>query len=454
MNGRQKDRGTGSVVSMPRAGAATRLVDIDLEAQIIGAVLSDGAQWPSVSFLQEEHFSDPAHRRIWRAFGEICGSGQKISSVSISLSMGHEFEDLGGRTWLSALASLGDLVSMALVDAAEQLRQMAQWRQLSGMLKIIQELVEKRDCTSEEAFSRVIQSAQQSLASGRPTSRTKREVARAAITDALSDRTLVTTGITDLDYLMQGGIQRRRLYGIGGLFGRGKTILVGTVSENLNIDGVKHCVISLETPPEDVEIRNCARALKLNASQIFDTGDRMHHRFAGNAKRYIDEMTDHTVYEYLPGATYHEIQRAILQAKHRHGIEGFILDYWQLIRGREKGQSEQGHLRNVADLLASICRRENLWGIITVQADQYGVPTICPEGPLTACSLYVCLKRDENGSVAWFETMKSNHTRYADTGHAGAPNMIFDHVGPHFRDARGEDISMMQHDEGEGELPH
>lgn len=454
MNGSRKDREMGSVVSMPRAAASARLVDIDLEAQVVGAVLADSTQWPSVSFLQEDHFTDAAHRRIWRAFAEISGNGQKITSVSIARSMGPEFEELGGRTWLSALVPLGSLISMALADAAEQLRQMAQWRQLSAMQKTIQDLVDKRGCSAEEALSRVIQAAQQTLATGRPTSRTKREVARAAVADALSERTLVTTGITDLDYLMQNGLTSKRLYGIGGLFGRGKTILAGTISENLNLDKIPHCVISLETPPEDVEIRNCARALNLNASQLFDTGDQMHERFTKNATRYIDEMPDYTVYEYLPGATHHDIQRAIIQAKHRHGIKGFILDYLQLIRGREKGQSEQGHLRNVCDILASICRREDVWGILTMQADAYGLPTICPEGPLTACSLYVCLKRDENGSVAWFETMKSNHTRYADTGHAGAPNMIFDYAGPHFRDARGEDISMMQHDEGDGELPH
>jgi len=444
---------SASVVSMARNGAP-RLVDYDLEEQIIGAILSDGSLWPRVSFLQADHFSDPTHQRLWHAFTQLHEQGRHISNAGVIQNLGPDLEKMGGRSFLNALSSLGELVSMALADAAEQLRQTAQWRRLSTLQKTIQDLVERRDCTPEEGFSRIIQAAQQSLATGRPTSRNKREVARAAITEALTERTLVTTGITDLDFLMQSGLTSRRMYGIGGLFGRGKTILLGTISENLNVDGIPHAFISLETPPEDIEIRNCARALDLNASQLFDSGDAMHGRFTRNATRYIEQMPDNTIYEFLPGATYHDIQRAIIQAKHRHGIKGFILDYYQLVRGREKGQSEQGHLRNVADLLAALCRREDIWGIVAAQADQYGVPTICAEGLLTASSLYICLKRDENGSVAWFETMKSNHTRYADTGHAGAPNMIFDHVGPHFRDMNPQDHSMAHHETGDGDLPY
>lgn len=442
---------SADVLPMRKRGNA-HLVDLDLEAQILGAVIGDAARWPEVSFLKEDHFTDAAHRRVWKAFEDIAERGQKISAASVAHALGGDLAELGGRKFLSGLAAVGHLVSQAAGDMADQLRQAAQWRQMAVLQKNIQTMIERHEVAPEEALSKVIQLAQESLVAGRTNARTKRDVARTAIQDALADRPLVTTGITDLDYLMQGGLIPRRLYGMGGLFGRGKTIMLGSISENLNADGVPHAFISLETPPEDIEIRNCARALDLNASQIFDTGDPLHKRFTTNAERYVDNMADHTVYEYIPGATYYDVQRAILQAKHRHGIKGFILDYWQLVRGREKGQSEAGHLRNVVDLLAALCRRENLWGIVAAQADQYGVPTLCQEGMFTACALYICLKRDENGSVAWFETMKSNYTRYADTGHAGSPNMVFDQAGPHFRDAAAADISQIQHDAEE--LPH
>ena len=263
---------------------------------------------------------------------------------------------------------------------------------------------------------------------------------------AQEPRELTTTGINSLDYLMQGGLQSRRLYGVGGLYGRGKTILLGSISDNINMQGVSHLFLSLETPPEDIEIRICAKHLNLNASSILDPGDPDHAHFLQSTEDYIDALPDNGIYEFAPGATIDEIHRKILAAKSRNGIKGVIIDYWQLIRGRDRSQSEESHLRDVADRLAAICRQEDIWILLTGQVDERGQLKVS-QALLQSAALYVRLVREENERVAYFVTEKSNYTRYGDTGSESVPGMIFDdQVGPHFRNTDAIDIADISSD--------
>ena len=434
-----------------RARGAPRLIDLDLEAQVVGAVLTDNDLFREVCFLDAGHFSDPVHAELWQFVGDQIIAGRTATPGTLAMSLGERLHDLGGRDFLSGLASYGDMIAPAICDAAERLRQLAQWRRLMALGNDITEWARSQSMSPDDAFSALLREAEGAIQSGRPTARTKRQVARAAISEALEPRDPVTTGVDSLDFLMHGGLIKKRMTAIGGLFGRGKTILLGSISENLNARGIRHLVISLETPPEDVEIRNCARRLDLNAAQIYDPGDPLHGRFVHNAERYIDHMPDNTLYEWMPGASIDDIHRVIIRARHRFGIEGFILDYWQLIRGRERGMNEEGHLREVANRLAAITRREDLWSLIAAQTDERG-KLLVSQGLIHAAALFIRLVREENDVAAFFQTEKSNYTRYADTGTQSNPGMIFDLKGPHFRNALPEDYSGMAHAESGGDF--
>jgi replicative DNA helicase len=260
------------------------------------------------------------------------------------------------------------------------------------------------------------------------------------IENTLRPKEMVTTGITTLDYLMQGGLQQTRMYGIGGVFGRGKTVLLGSISDNLNLSGIPHLFLSLETPPEDIEARHAARHMNINASCLMDSTDTEYDRFVSKAQEYQDRVPDKVRYDYAPGATIGDIHRKILAAKARHGCRGVIIDYWQLITGRERGQNQDQHLANVANRLAAIARQEGIWIVIAAQVDERG-RLIDSNSLLRAASLFVRIERDVNGPDLHFTTEKSNYTPYADTGSESVPGMIFDQeVGPYFRNTEEADI--------------
>ena len=418
----------------------TRSSLINVETQLVGAVLANDSLYARASFLDDDAFSDETNALIWRLIDRAKMAHQKVTPAKIAMDHPNGIEPIGGLEYLNRLAAHGEGIVTAFGEAVDRLHEELQWKRISALSSRLAAVCSSRDKTPDQVLSGLSDIVAKHLSGGHANLQTKRQVAQSAIDRARERRETVTTGIDSLDLLMQGGLQSQRLYGMGGLYGRGKTILLGSISENLNLQSVPHLFFSLETPPEDIEIRSCARHLNLNARSIFDAGDRDHQTFLETAETYLDRIPDYTVYEFSPGATIDEIHRKILAAKSRRGIKGFIIDYWQLIRGRERGQSEEAHLRDCADRLAAICRQEDLWGIITAQIDERGRLKIS-ESLLQSASLFIRLVREEDESAAYFVTDKSNYTPYADTGSESVPGMIFDQeVGPYFRNTEEADI--------------
>lgn len=419
---------------------------LEIETRIIGAVLHDDAQFARCAFLTNEAFNDRSNADIWEAICRMKAKGARVTPASLSMQASSLIEPLGGLPFLLRLAGLGESILTDLDQAVDRLYEEMQWRHIATLSARLEAATARRDKKPEAIFSGLIDIAQKNLSGGHTAFRRKSEVAKAAITSALEPAPIVTTGIDSLDMLMQGGLKPKRLYAFLGEYGRGKTILAGTCSENINIQGVPHLFMSMETPPEDIEIRNCARHLNLNASTLLDANDPEYSTFASSNETYLERAPNNTLYDFCPGATIDQIHRNILAAKSRHGIKGFILDYWQLVRGRERGQSEEAHFQEVSDRLAAICRTENLWGIVTAQVDAHG--RLKYNSLLHSASLAVRLVRDENDSAAYFVCEKSNYTRYADTGNESVPGMIFDdHVGPFFRNTEATDMADLSHDD-------
>ena len=413
--------------------------DIDLEMQLLGAAMKNARIARMAVDLSSDDFSDPAHGRIWETIRSMAHAGKTANPSALAFEFGSKISEVGGKEYISELYLAGDRLGPVADRAADKIRQMALWRKIVSIPGYIDSLLKKEGIQAEEAASQIIKNIQGALSDTATGFRKKKEVAQAAIELALEENNITPTLIYEFDLLTQGGLKATRLYGIGGLYGRGKTVLLGSISENINIQEVPHLFISLETPPEDIETRNIARAMEINASSIFDSESPNHGKFKANANAYLNQMTDSTIFLHKPGANIDELERSIIQALYKYDIKGFILDYWQLVKGKERGQSENEHLQNVADRLAAICRREKIWGIVAAQLDENGNLANSPLGLKRACSLYVSLRRDPNSSEAAFITEKSNYTRLANIGADEGQGIVFDMIGPHFRSEIEED---------------
>lgn len=421
--------------------------DFALERQAVGILMLAPGNLGRAGGLSEEAFSDEKNARAWRLVSRAIAAGHHTNPEALLAFDRAEVQAIGG---VDALQVYRESAHYGVTDPEpifSRVHDLHRWRQLFRIARHLEQEAMRQDVEPEDILSRLADKAQKLLASGRDSARTKRQVAQTAMQRAMEKRPVVTTGLTSLDFMLQGGLQARRLYGIGGLYGRGKTILLGSISDNLNLQGVPHLFMSMETDPEDIELRNCAKHFNANAALLADPHSADHAALVSSASTYLQDVPENTWYEFCPGASLHEIHRMILRAKSRYGIRGFMLDYWQLIEGRERGQGEEAHHRTNINKLAAICRQEDMWGVVTAQVDDKGRLKYS-DAMLQAAALYVRLVREEDGMDVRLEVEKSNYTRYASTFQASLPGMVFDAAsGPHVRDVAPVDAPMLSQEE-------
>jgi replicative DNA helicase len=299
-------------------------------------------------------------------------------------------------------------------------------RKLHGLVQWLGEQVIDREKSLEELTAELV-SAASKIISGRD-ARGKRRVANDVAASLSKPLPCFQTGLSRFDQVIGGGLIAGKAYGIAARKKVGKTVLLGTISHNLNRREVPHLFIALEMSPEEIEQRNMAREFHINSVK-FLKDDRS--RLARQAAEYATTIPDFTVYEHAPGASLDEIKRMVSRAIVQKGIKGVIVDYWQLIAGKARHETEEYHLRNAAQWLADVCRREGLWVVIAAQVNQDG-NTRGGEGLKLSVDVYFTLHREKDADRGWLEMEESRYVLYANVGNETAPGLLLNKNGPYF----------------------
>lgn len=238
-----------------------------------------------------------------------------------------------------------------------------------------------------------------------------------------------STGIPKLDHSMAGGLYAGFVYGFAGKEKSGKTTLASTISFNLDQSGCKHLYVALEMGSREIEKRNLARRMGENSIKFRKPGDDF------KAKAKSAEQSRHVIYLDAPGAALEEILYEISIARMRHGIKGFILDYWQLVTGRERGETEEQHIRRVAQSLADYAKKQGLWCIILAQQNKEG-DLFGGGGLKKACEQLYFIEtpsKPGQGHLRWLRMEASRYTPVVDVGSEVKPALYLNQKsGPYF----------------------
>jgi len=270
------------------------------------------------------------------------------------------------------------------------------------------------------------------LDGGEGISRTKHQVVEAVIQRLGRTTNADSTGIRSIDLVMQGGLHRGRTYGLAAREKRGKTTLAHSISDNLNRAGILHAYVALEMGSEEIEMRQLAREMRINSLGFLGMTTPS---FQAQAAATGLAAPNSTIYVDLPGASFTElkaeISRVRMRNKHLHGV---ILDYWQLVTGKEKNSTEEAHLRAVAQWCADFGRKHNLWMIVIAQLNEDG-NLFGGRGLRKACDQLYFLMREPDSDVAWLKMDSSRYTPLGDAGSESFPALLFNRThGPYFCD--------------------
>ena len=396
----------------------------EMEMAVFSACLNDKKCFEKVSFLVPGDFSHPAHQEIWRHMLDLHLRGLVVTPTTVSPLIE------GSSEFLKRVCAEFKSLHSSVEGYAEGIRDYASRRRLVDLSETITARARDLGTPGDEVIATTIGDLQKLAGQGVKRSQTKREVGEKIYEDLKTTLPMYSTGIRGLDRSMGGGLFAGKMYAIASRKKVGKTVLLGSVSYNLNLAGVPHLFIALEMSPAELEQRNAARAENFNSVAFLRRDDPS---LPNKVAQYVSTQPNNTIYEGAPGATLDEVRSMVGRAISTRNIKGVFLDYLQLVGGKSAKETEEYHLRETAQWLADIARRENIFCVTAAQTNQDG-NTRGGEGLRLACDQAYTLHREKDSQDAWLSMDESRYTLYEDVGSDAFPGLFMNKYGPHFTD--------------------
>lgn len=242
-----------------------------------------------------------------------------------------------------------------------------------------------------------------------------------------------TTGLKILDEAMAGGIQKGRVYAFLAAAKTGKTMLATTISNHLNKQGHKHTFICAEMGSREIIERMVGQNIGVPTHAFRERGSQeLIELLAVEVTKckmnvnFVDE----------PGIEFDELKTKIEVQVYKNKIEGFILDYYQLVSGQRKDQTQAQHLEAVANWVHRTCKKHNIWCVMLVQSNDEG-KVLGSRGLDRACDQKYLLDRvrdsdgDPVGPRAWMKMKLSRYTPLMPMGDKNMPSIKIHENGTH-----------------------
>ena len=321
------------------------------EQAVIGSVLLEGSLYKDLR-LQDKHFADPAHRRIYQSIESVAEKEQSIDVVTVTTDLGDDINRVGGVSYLTDL--VGSIPSTANLDHYES-AVFESYRKRQTR-KIALKYAENPD---DETLHKLIVDLETVKEIGVQTQEKSLSDHLAEIVEEMSTppeqlSNGFNTGFTDLDR-MTGGLQRGDLIIIAARPSVGKTALALNVASGHCANGGTSHVFSLEMGTKSLLQRMISSQGNIDGQKwrtmAFSSDD------YGNAIDAVGIISNWNLNIYDQTRTINDIRPIIRKAVHDDpdGNHLIIIDYLQLLQtaGRYENRNlEVGAMTRELKLLA------------------------------------------------------------------------------------------------------
>jgi replicative DNA helicase len=380
------------------------------------------------------HFFASVHGEIFDAIRKFYAEGKQATAITLKAYFDHNelLKEQGGARYLVQLmASAGYVHNIS--GFCELIHQAWMHRELASLCRDSLSAIGNEENPNDIAGT-IAQRTQDILGDAIAGKlRTDYDIGQQILEDIKNIPSPTSTGLMKLDSAMGGGLMKNKLYGFAARKKVGKTILAATLSYNLSQRGIKHLFICAEMSAKEVHQRILARATNSYES-AFRSEYGQSQIFQNKLVQAIVESKKSTFFEDKPGIRFEELQQIIPLYAVRYKIQGFILDYWQLVGGKPKNKSTSEHLDEIAQWLATVCRKYGIWGVVMAQINQDG-NTRGSEGlRLAADQVYEIHRKDISAPCAWMEMMETRYTPWTNIGSDMEPGLFMNEKGPFFEE--------------------
>ncbi|MCU0573132.1 MAG: replicative DNA helicase [Syntrophobacteraceae bacterium] len=336
---------------------------IEAEQSLLGGLLIDGEGFPSVvEILKGDEFYRDAHRTVFRVFQLLFDGNQPIDLITVAelLAERNEIESVGGATYLASLAEL--VPSAANVAAyARIIKEKALLRRLiqaaneitsycySGG-KSVEEILDSAESTIFSVTERSLRSSYYPI----------KEVMKKTVEVIENFHEVhgvsgVPSHFTELDKLT-AGFQPSDLIIIAARPSMGKTALALNIARNAAVDsGIPIGFFSLEMSKEQLAMRLLCSEARVDSQKIrsgflsSQEGGKMIAAASAflEAPIFIDDT---------PALSALELRAKARRMMAERGLGMVIVDYLQLMRGREGTERREQEISEISRALKALAK--------------------------------------------------------------------------------------------------
>ena len=336
--------------------------NLDAEKAVLGALLTNGSNMGAVvdtvtSILKSEDFYRDAHRIIYDAILEIVHANKTADFITVGeeLDRRKRLDAVGGLAYITSLAN--ESVSYNVEEHAKIISEKAQLRRLIDAGNKIVGMT----YAGEDEPTAILNKAEQMVLD--VSGQTQSESSFAAIGEVVLSNldklnalqqhdgaiTGVPTGFKDVDHIFNG-LQKSDLILVAARPAMGKTAFTLNIAQNVPMLYDKTVAsFSLEMGKEQLVGRILSSVAGVSSEKlrranmdpadwekVIAAADRM-----SKSKLFIDDT---------PGLTVQDMRSKLRRLKVEHGLDLVIVDYIQLMQGRNAGKGSENRQQEVSEI--------------------------------------------------------------------------------------------------------
>jgi replicative DNA helicase len=358
-----------------RAGAGRNLLAVDLgtdrslpqsidaERSVLGAVLVDNtAMHVALQRLRPGDFFRDAHRKIFRAMVQLSEKARAIDLVTLKeeLAQSGDLEAAGGPAGLAALA-----------DGVPRSAHIEHYAAIVKDRAVLREMIEASSRVMDDCFAAeteataILDSAERSIFSiaqdqFRGGFTPLREIAGDAVThlqnlDGALDVTGLATGFRGLD-AMTSGFQPSDLILVAARPSMGKTALCLNVAQYAGTRNNRSVgIFSLEMSREQLFLRMLATQARVDSHKL--RRGHLRKQEWQEILKAVDVLNDCRIFiDDTPGISVLEMRAKARRLALEHGLDLIIIDYLQLMRGRERYENRNLEVADISRSLKELAK--------------------------------------------------------------------------------------------------
>ena len=336
--------------------------NLDAEKAVLGALLTNGSNSGAVvdtvtSILKSEDFYRDAHRIIYDAILEIVHANKTADFITVGeeLDRRKRLDAVGGLAYITSLAN--ESVSYNVEEHAKIISEKAQLRRLIDAGNKIVGMT----YAGEDEPTTILNKAEQMVLD--VSGQTQSESSFAPISEIVLSNldklnalqqhagaiTGVPTGFKDVDHVFNG-LQKSDLILVAARPAMGKTAFTLNIAQNVTMLYDKTVAFfSLEMGKEQLVARILSSVAGVSSEKlrranmdpadwekVIAAADRM-----SKSKLFIDDT---------PGLTVQDMRSKLRRLKVEHGLDLVIVDYIQLMQGRNSGKGSENRQQEVSEI--------------------------------------------------------------------------------------------------------